>query len=394
MRDEVATNERDSTGVQDTVKAVSLAQRTELVGQLAGAIAHQFNNVMMAVSSYAELELKKASPAQKRSLEQVLSNATRATALVQKLLIFTCKNVASPQLLSLNGAINEIGDILSQLIGEQIDLALNLDESISPINIDPVELQQIILSLCVSAANTMGGSGKLTISTEAMDLDRTFIGKGEDASPGRYVALSVADTGFDSTNSARYSHQVRNYDQNLEAHLAFMAVRGMVKEAEGLIRGSGSPKHGNCVKIYFPGQEPEPQPRHLRSSTEKPVPAINTILVVEDDDAVRIPASEFLMMEGFKVLQAKTGPEALQIVERHRGALDLLITDIVMPEMSGREVAGKLLEIYPDLRILYMSGDSDKVSTQFTKHGSLQSVLQKPFRLNKLNDKIRDLLGK
>ncbi len=394
MRDGVVTEKKDKAVARDSFRTVSLAQKTELVGQLAGAIAHQFNNVMMAVSSYAELELKKAPPAQKRSLEQVLSNAGRATGLVQKLLIFTCKHPPSPQTLSLNDAINEIDSILQQLIGEQIDRALNLDESIPLIHVDPVELQQMILSLCISARNTMGGHGKLTISTESTELDKSFMGENESVRAGNYVVLCVGNAGFSMGASPSSSKPVGNYDQNLEAHLAFMAVRGMVKEAEGLIRGSGSPKHGNCVKIYCPAQEVEAPVRGAKASATKTVPAITTILVVEDDDAVRAPAAEFLMMEGFKVLQAKTGREALQIGGRQHAKLDLLITDVVMPEMGGREVAGKLLEMYPDLRVLYMSGDADKVSTQFTKHGSLQAVLQKPFRLNKLNDKIHELLGK
>src|SRR6266576_4078173 len=393
MRDGVVTEEKNKGEGQDTFRAVSLAQKTELVGQLAGAIAHQFNNVMMAVTSYAELELKKAPTAQKRSLEQVLSNAGRATALVQNLLIFTCKHATSPQTLSLNDTINGIDSILQQLIGEQIDVALNLDENVPLVHVDPVELQQMILSLCISARNTMGGHGRLTISTESTELDDSFISKNEDVCGGNYVVLSIADTGFGAGASPHHSKSAGNHDQNLEAHLAFMAVRGMVKDAEGLIRGFGSTKNGNRVKIYFPAQQVEAPVRAAKAGSTKAVPAISTILVVEDDDAVRVPAAEFLMMEGFKVLQAKTGREALQIVGRQRATVDLLITDVMMPEMGGSEVAGKLLEMYPDLRVLYMSGDADKVSSQFTKHGSLQAVLQKPFRLNKLNDKIHDLLG-
>ena len=175
--------------------------------------------------------------------------------------------------------------------------------------------------------------------------------------------------------------------------VALAAASGIAKEARGLVRVSSEPESGTSFKIYFPALEqaaPEAKPG---SESLKVVPIARTVLVVEDDDSVRIPTSEFLKMEGFKVLQARTGSEAIHVVQRNRSPLDLLITDIVMPGMGGPEVAEKLIEMHPDLKVLYMSGDVEKAAPWNDSAKSGHAVLQKPFRLNMLNDKIHDLLG-
>ena len=171
------------------------------------------------------------------------------------------------------------------------------------------------------------------------------------------------------------------------------AASGIAKEARGLVRVSSEPESGTSFKIYFPALEQDAPQAKAGSESLKILPIARTVLVVEDDDSVRIPTTEFLKMEGFKVLQARTGSEALHVVERNRSPLDLLITDIVMPGMTGPEVAEKLIEMHPDLKVLYMSGDVDKAASWNASAKSGHAALQKPFRLNMLNDKIHDLLG-
>ena len=371
--------------VAENQRAVSLAQKTELVGQIAQAIAHQFNNVMMAVTSYAELELKKAASPQKRSLEQVLANASRATALIQKLLAFSCKRTPAPQALSISNVVSDIDNLLRQLIGESVEITVHFDVNLPPVKVDLIEAQQMILSLCLHARNAMTAGGKLSISAETVELDKAFIGA-DGVTPGRYVLVTIGGT--TSAQSKRDSES--KGDQNLRDHLALVAVRGIVKEMYGLIRVFSSPNEVSTFKIYFPALVESTVVQAPVDAAEKNLPLARTILVVEDDDAVRVPAAEFLMMEGYKVLQAKTGVEALEFVERYRVPLDLLVTDIRMPEMDGREVASKFLKIYPQLKVLYMSGDADK-TTAFAKD-SHSAVLQKPFRLNVLNEKIHNLM--
>lgn len=377
---------------EDARTNLLLAQKTEVISDLAGAMANQFNNIMMAVSSYAELEIKKASSQEKRSLEQVLSNAARATSLIQKLLAFSRKHVLSPQPLQLNRLVTEIGNLLQLVVGEGIEVVLAVDPAVQNVNADRVELEQLILSLAIDGRNAMNCGGKLTVSTEIVKLSNKFIGT-EAADPGKFVALSVSDTGAAIEPRKDTLKPGRKSNQDLRIGLALAAASGIAKESRGLVRVSSEPASGTTFKIYFPALGQDDSEAVAGSQALKILPIARTVLVVEDDDSVRIPTTEFLKMEGFKVLQARTGSEAIHVVEKNRSLLDLLITDVVMPGMSGPEVAEKLIEMHPDLKILYMSGDVDQGAAWSDSAKSGQAVLQKPFRLNVLNDKIHDLLG-
>lgn len=377
---------------EDARTNLLLAQKTEVISDLAGAMANQFNNIMMAVSSYAELEIKKASSQEKRSLEQVLSNAARATSLIQKLLAFSRKHVPSPQPLQLNRLVSEIGNLLQLVVGEGIEVMLAVDPAVQNVKADRVELEQLILSLAIGGRNAMNCGGKLTVSTEIVKLSNKFIGT-EAADPGKFVALSVSDTGAAIEPRKDTPKPERKSNQDLRIGLALAAASGIAKESRGLVRVSSEPASGTTFKIYFPALGQDDSEAMAGSQALKILPIARTVLVVEDDDSVRIPTTEFLKMEGFKVLQARTGSEAIHVVEKNRSLLDLLITDVVMPGMSGPEVAEKLIEMHPDLKILYMSGDVDQGAAWSDSAKSGQAVLQKPFRLNVLNDKIHDLLG-
>jgi len=369
-----------------------LARKTEVISDLAGAVANQFNNIMMAVSSYAELELKKASSQEKRSLEQVLSNSARATSLIQKLLAFSRRQVPSRQPLQLNRLVTEIGNLLQLVVGDGIEVVLAVDPAVQNIKADRVELEQLILSLAIDGRNAMNCAGRLTVSTEIIKLNNKFIGT-EDADPGRFVALSVTDKGGGIEPRKHNPQLDRTSNQDLRISLALAAASGIAREARGLVRVSSEPASGTTFTVYFPALEHDDSEATTGGQTLKILPIARTVLVVEDDDSVRIPTTEFLKMEGFKVLQARTGSEAIHVVQKNRSLLDLLITDIVMPGMSGPEVAEKLIELHPGLKVLYMSGDVDKAAPWNDPAKAGQAVLEKPFRLNVLNDKIHDLLG-
>lgn len=391
MPESAAAPSSKSLEFEGDLKTLLHAQRTELLTHLTGAIAHQFNNIMMAVTSYAELELKKAAPPERRSLEQVLSHAARATSLVQQLLAFSRKQTPAPQSLSVNAVITATAGLLQNLVGEDIEIKFNLNSNIQLINADPVEVEQIVLSLALNSRDAMAGEGKLTIATDLVDLDEKVASENEGAQPGQYVMLSVSDTGTKSSSPKRNRASGEDPRPDLRVNLALAAVRGIVKEARGLIRISSTPAKGSSFKIYLPTLGLAVPQQIGPGGSPNIITSAKTILVVEDDDAVRVPAAEFLKMEGFKVLQAKSGPEALNMVERYRAPIDLLITDVVMPEMSGPEVARKLLQLYAGLKVLYMSGDAGQAPAS-SDLGISSHILQKPFRLNKLNDEIHDLL--
>jgi two-component system, cell cycle sensor histidine kinase and response regulator CckA len=369
------------------LRSLLQAHKIELIDELAQAMANQFNNIMMAVTGYAELELRKTTT-NRRELEQVITHATRATSLIQKFLDSSRRHSSMPQPLELDDLVSEIGDLMKDLLGEQADLRLRLDANSVNIHADRINVEQTLLALVLIARNSMASGGQLRISTALTDLDREFIGEQDTAEPGQYVVLSIEnDTPAVRTDSAAHV----DLDQSQRVSLSLAAVRGILKECHGLARFSSDPSARSSFQLYFPVWRQEAF--EAQSASLPRIPAIaRTVLIVEDDDAVRVPAVEFLMMEGFKVLQAKTGAEALNVVQQSRSSLDILIADIFMPKMNGYQVAAKLLEQHPDLKILYISGDPGRSSLGMGESPQ-PATLRKPFRLNVLRDKIHDLLG-
>jgi two-component system, cell cycle sensor histidine kinase and response regulator CckA len=367
-------------------RAMLLTYKSELIGELAQAMANEFNNIMMAVTGYAELELKKASTKEKRSLEQVLNCATRATSLIQKLLDFSRSRVPSPQPLELDACLSDLSELIKELLREHADLTLQLGSRSEIIRADRVQLEQTLVALVLIARNAMAGKGMVTISTSVIDLDRPFIGT-ETAEPGKYLVWSVESHG----TSDQCASNSTDGNQNNSGNLSLATVREIVKGCQGLAGFSIQPDACG-LKLYFPVATAAAQTEQGLALPRQPAIA-RTILIVEDDDAVRIPAAEFLMMEGFKVLQARTGSEALNLVQQSRSPLDILVTDILMPKMNGHEVAAALLEQHPKLKVLYISGDPTRSALAGSGGMSTNETLRKPFRLNVLRDKMHDLLG-
>jgi two-component system, cell cycle sensor histidine kinase and response regulator CckA len=378
---------RVSNHVEANSSSLLLAQKNELIAELAQAMANQFNNIMMSVTGYAELELKKASTRDNRALEQMLANTTRATLLIQALLEVSRKRPPSPQLLDLNVLISDVSDVFRDVLGEQVELCIKLDPNSSFIVADRGYIQQSLFTQLIIARNQMAKPGQLTISTSSVELDREFIGNENSSEPGPYVVLSV------ESKAAKHQDGTRDAarEKGAKSNLSLGTLRAIVRECHGLVRTTGESGVKDISKLYFPAAQ-RAAVSDLTPSLPRTPAVARTILVVEDDDAVRMPAAEFLKMEGFKVLQARTGSEALSVVQQSRSALDILVADLFMPKMSGQEVAAKLLEQYPDLKIIYMSGDPGR-STGAAGKTQQHAILRKPFRLNVLRDRIHDLLG-
>jgi two-component system, cell cycle sensor histidine kinase and response regulator CckA len=370
------------------LRTLLLAQKTEVIGELTGAIANQFNNIMMEITGYAELEMKKLPANKRRSLEQVLSSAARATGLVQRLLGISRNLPPVNQSLDVKALVADIGPLIEQIAGERISVAYNLDADIPKICCDPSRLEQVVLSLVMNARNAMPESGKVTITVKRVELDENSVLENE--KPGPYVTLAVEDTGAGSFSKNDYSASMRSIDQDTRVNLSIAAVKAVMKDSEGIFRFASEPAKGSSFTIYFPPEQTDASAAH-KGITPRNVPVARTVLIVEDDDAVRIPTAELLMMEGFKVLQARTGEEAIHVVQQNRSALDVLITDVVMPKMSGHEVAEKLVEMNPELKVLFMSGE-DVGNLRENSKGTCAAV-RKPFRLEVLKDKIHDLLN-
>src|SRR3984957_13088094 len=220
------------------LRTLLLVQKTELISEVTRATANQFNNIMMAITSYAELEMKKASASQRRSLEQVVSNASRATALVQKLLAVSRKQATSPQPLDLNNVLNGIKNLLEHLAGESISVVYQLDPNIQAVNADPAEVEQVVLSLAINARHAMPGGGTLTATTKLVDLNKESVGVAEIERPGKYVMLSIDDTGHTHTTE----EVVGSQDQNDRINLSLAAVRGIVKNGGGTVRFESEPE--------------------------------------------------------------------------------------------------------------------------------------------------------
>jgi two-component system, cell cycle sensor histidine kinase and response regulator CckA len=372
--------------VEPRLRTIMLAQKSQLLEELAQAMGNRFNNIMMAVTSYAELELKKVTGKERRNLEQLFDHATRATYLIQKLLNVTHSGIGIPQAVDLDRELVETSSLLRELLGENIELEIKSGADSAVIHIDCAELEQILFALVVAARKAINRRGKVVISTSLGDLGYEFLGS-EFAQPGKYLGLSVesyAEERASADPSARESSEMSN--------LSLVAVRQIIERCHGLARLTIKASGEASFKVYFPLKGHVPVNGHGLELPRNPA-LPRTILVVEDDDAVRVPAVEFLMMEGFKVLQARTGKDALHIVQQSRSSLDLLVTDIFMPKMSGHEVAHELMAQHPELKVLYISGDPGRSAQQGGTDTAQNATLRKPFRLNVLRDKIHDLLG-
>ncbi len=287
---------------QPDLRTRLLAQKTLLISELAEAVDNQFNNIMMSVTSYAELELKKASPSAQRSLQQVLNNAGRATQLIQKLLAFSRTRTSVARLIDVNEVVKGIDELLHQLVGERIDVVVELQPNLPKITADPIDLEALLLTLAVHARNAISASGGFTLCSNAITVEHHSAMQ-DKLTPGKYVTLSVSDSGTQTLPADPHTAAA----QDLRISLTLAAIHEIVKEANGLLRIASRPEQGTTFTIYLPAEENGVSIPAAEGVSERPSSQAKTILVVEDDDAVRVPAAEFLKMEGFKVPASQVG---------------------------------------------------------------------------------------
>jgi len=368
------------------------------VGRLAGGIAHDFNNLLTVITGYTEI--MKMNLGQdgnlNQNVEDILEAANRAAALTGQLLAFSRKQVLQPRVLNLNNVVTGIEKMLRRLIGEDIDLVSIFDPDLGAAKVDPGQIEQVIMNLVVNARDAMPQGGKLTIETANVYLNENDVRRYAEVSPGPYVMLAVSDNGS-GMDTQTLSHIFEPFfttkPRDKGTGLGLAMVHGLVKQSNGHIWTYSEPGQGTTFKIYFPRvEEPlEALPSKVNSS-ETPH-GDETILVVEDNDALRALISHFLRSKGYKVLEARNGKEAIRRTEECEGPIHLMLTDVVMPEMRGDQLAAHLKPLLPQMQVLYMSGYTDNA---IVHQGILTpglTFLPKPFRLPDMLSKVRELLS-
>lgn len=387
---------RDITDRKRLEQQFLQAQKMEAVGLLAGGIAHDFNNLLTVINGYCDLLLEQAAPeaASRDLLQEIRKAGDRAAALTRQLLAFSRQQVLEPKLLNLNEVIRDAGRMLNRLIGEDILLTTSLKAETDLVKADPGQIEQVLINLAVNARDAMPRGGRLTIETQQIFLDETYCRSVPGLMPGYYVLMAVTDTGcgMDASTQARIFEPF--YTTKRTGHgtgLGLATVHGIIRQSRGHISVYSEIGHGTTFKIYLPlvedtrSEMPPRAPRTMPTGSE-------TLLLVEDEDALRAMSRHILSSCGYTVLDASNGPEALQLAERHSGTIDLLVTDVVMPLMSGRELAGHLHPLRPDCKVLFLSGYTDDA---IIRHGVLEAevaFLQKPFTPASLVQKVREVL--
>jgi PAS domain S-box-containing protein len=374
------------------------AQKMEAVGRLAGGVAHDFNNLLTIISGYGGLLLEHPGTVEPlRGYVNEIKNASdRAASLTRQLLAFSRQQVLAPRVLGLNAVVANIEKMLKRLIGEDIDLVTILGESLWPVKADPGQLEQVLLNLSVNARDAMPNGGVLTIETANVEMDSTSAQTHFPLSPGPYVLLAFSDTGIgmDAETQARiFDPFFTTKEKGKGTGLGLAMVYGIVKQSGGYIWVYSQAGKGTTFKIYLPRTEEEVDESGPGGSGFKAQQGTETLLLVEDEDPVRALVRNVLREKGYRILEASRGEEALELAEQYGGPIDLLVTDVVMPQMNGRELARRLANLLPQIKVLYISGYADNAVWYQGGLDSGGAFLQKPFSPEALARKVREVLG-
>ena len=373
------------------------SQKMEAVGRLAGGVAHDFNNILTAIFSFTEFALEGMHPAEPpyTDLHEVLKAAERAKELTGQLLAFSRRRTVTPRVLNVNTVVSTVEKMLRRVLGEDVQYESRLADDLWSSTVDPAALEQVIVNLAVNARDAMPLGGKLTIETRNVELDRTAgAARGEVVEPGEYVVIQVADTGTGmdhDTQAQIFEPFFTTKELGQGTGLGLSTCYGIVKQANGYIWVYSEPDHGATFKIYLPrtrGAREELTRRHGSPDYR----GTETVLVVEDDDQVRTLAVRALASYGYRTLGAASGNDALALMREFREAIDLLLTDVIMPSMSGRELADLATARAPEMKVLFMSGYTEH---HIVTRGVLDEgvhLLQKPFTPERLARAVRETL--
>jgi PAS domain S-box-containing protein len=376
------------------------SQKMEAVGRLAGGIAHDFNNLLMVISGYSEFLLERlgSQPELRAPAQEIASASERASSLTRQLLAFSRKQMLAPKIVDLNGILTENLKMLTRMIGEDIDLVMNPAESLWAVRADAGQIEQVIMNLAVNARDAMPSGGKLTLETSNVTLDEEFARLHAPLRPGDYVKVVLSDTGggMDPETQSHIFEPFFTTKGMKGTGLGLSTVYGIIKQSGGYIWVQSELGKGTRFEIYLPrvsGVGEALAPAVVAQDEARSVePGTETILLVEDEANLRYLARQYLEKQGYKVIEAADGAVAMQIAVAHEGIIHLLLTDVIMPGMNGRELAQRVSEIRPNVKVLFMSGYTENVVGH---NGTLDAgvrLLQKPFNLRDLKYKVREVL--
>jgi two-component system cell cycle sensor histidine kinase/response regulator CckA len=389
---------RDLTHRKTLEEQVRNASKMEAVGRLAGGVAHDFNNLLMVITSYTELMLDsmaESDPLRKKA-QEVLKASARAASLTRQLLAFSRKQVLDPQLHDLNILIREMSKLLGRVLGEDVELQLLLGQDIGRIYADRGQIEQIMMHLAVNARDVMPNGGSVTIRTHNAEFDASYARLPGSPPPGKYVMLAVEDSGAGMSKDV-LAHLFEPFfstkGTGKGTGLGLAAVYGIVKQSGGFIWVDSEVGRGTCFHMYFPRITRPSEQHEGKLTVFVPEAREIVVLLVEDEDALREAGADFLQTRGFRVMSARDGTEALSMGSKFAERIDVLVTDLVMPGISGRVLAQELVKIHPETRIMYMSGYSDAAVLEDAAMDNTAAFLRKPFRLDSLALKIREVLG-
>ena len=394
---DITERKKTEEALQRSEEQLRQAQKIEAVGRLAGGVAHDFNNMLTAIGGYCDLlldDLETADP-HRQEVAEIKKAADRATSLTRQLLAFSRKQIILPKPLNLNEVISNLDKMLRRLLREDITLLTLPAAELGLVMADPGQIEQVILNLALNSRDAMPQGGRLTIETGNVELDAQYAGRHLEVQPGSYVLLAVSDTGVGIYEEAReriFEPFFTTTEQGKGTGLGLSVVYGIVKQSGGHIWVYSEPGQGATFKIYLPRIGQTLEPANLPSRPASQAGGAETILMVEDEEVVRQVTRKMLETKGYKVLEAAGGPAALALSAQHRGAIQLLLTDVLMPEMSGKDLAKRLTRRRPETRVLFMSGHTENA---IVHHGVLEpgiAFIQKPFRLEALRHKVREVL--
>jgi len=375
------------------------SQKMEAVGRLAGGIAHDFNNLLMVILGYSEFLLERlgAEPHLRGPAQEIASAAERASSLTRQLLAFSRKQMLAPRIVNLNDVATENIKMLTRMIGEDIDLVMVPGPSLWSVKADAGQIDQVIMNLAVNARDAMPSGGKLTIETSNVTLDEDYARFHAPLRPGEYVMIAISDTGagMDGETQSHIFEPFFTTKGPKGTGLGLSTVYGIIKQSGGYIWVYSEVAKGTTFKIYLPRVAASGEPATQVAAPvdyRKVEPGTETILLVEDEANLRYLARQYLEKQGYRVIEAADGAVAMQIAVAHEATIHLLLTDVIMPGMNGRELAQRISEIRPNVKILYMSGYTENV---IGHNGMLDAgvrLLQKPFNLRDLKSKVREVL--
>ncbi len=374
------------------------AQKMEAVGTLAGGVAHDFNNILTTIignASLALMEVGKDGPLQEE-LTEIKKSGERAAALTRQLLAFSSKQITQPEVLDLNDLLSGVEKMLGRLLGEDVELLTIFEPALWPVNVDPGQMEQVIINLTINAGDAMPIGGRLTVKTANANLDENYFREHSIKDlPGSYVVISVQDTGsgMDTETQERiFEPFYTTKEQGKGTGLGLSTVYGIVKQNNGFIWAYSEPGKGTIFKIYLPAVKEDAKPEEKEQALVSERGGSETVLIVEDDDVLRSFAQKILQQHGYRILVAANGEDALKVSGEHEGPIQLMLTDVVMPKMSGKETAERLQPLYPWMKVIFMSGYTDGA---IAHHGVLApglNFIEKPFSPEDLARKVREVI--